>query len=70
MNKPSNPKPMGLYSLEEKECGCKIKRYTGGRVLIVGCKNHESSTEYVCPTCKKKHQSKQLLRKCKWSHAL
>ena len=48
-----NLKSMGLYSLELKDCGCKIKRFTGGKVVTIGCKNHQNSLEYVCPICEK-----------------
>jgi hypothetical protein len=48
---------MKICSLDVKKCGCKIKQYTGGRILILGCDNHKSLTEYVCPICRKKFPS-------------
>ena len=60
MNKTSDLKPMGLYSLEEKNCGCKVKRYSGGKVVTIGCMKHETVLEYVCPICEKKHNKKDL----------
>ena len=69
MRKKSNQRPMGIYSLELRECGCEIKRYSGGRVNTIGCKDHRNIIEYVCPICEKKYKKKQLLKECRWSHA-
>jgi len=60
---------MGIYSLESRECGCEIRRYSGGRVITIGCKDHRNITGYVCPICGKKYKKKPLLKKCRWSHA-
>jgi len=68
MNKQDNSKFRGIYSLEIKDCGCKIRRYSGGRVITIGCNAHSDRNEYICPICGKK-QSKKQLKTCKWSHA-
>jgi len=65
----SNQRPRGIYSSESRECGCEIRRYVGGSVIIVGCKDHPNHTEYVCPICGKKQSKKQLIE-CRWSHAI
>jgi len=70
VKKLSNQKPKGLHSLEIKDCGCRIKRYTGGRVMLMGCRNHDSFTKYVCPVCGKKYSKKPQLIECRWSHAI
>lgn len=66
----SEQKPMGLHSLEQKDCGCEIRRYTGGKTIVNGCKQHKNSTVFVCPVCSKEYSNKQELKKCRWSHAL
>ena len=70
MEELSKRKMMGLYSLEHKMCGCNIKRYTGGKVIVSGCTRHKNFMAYICPICKSKYQNKQDLKKCRWNHAL
>ena len=65
-----NQKAMGLYSLENMDCECEIRRYMGGKVIIIGCENHPGFSEYVCPTCGKKYRKRQQLKDCQWSHVL
>ena len=69
MKTKSGLKSFGIYSLENKYCGCQIRRYAGGIVITIGCQVHSNRTEYICPVCKKK-QSKKQLKECKWSHAI
>ena len=64
-----NLKSYGICSLEEIDCGCKIRRYVGGRIITIGCNDHTNKIEYVCPVCKKKLSKKQL-KECRWSHAI
>jgi len=70
MEQLKNKKYMGLYSSEFKTCGCEIRQYTGGKVLLIGCENHDDLTEYICPTCGQHYSKKNQLKKCQWSHAL
>jgi hypothetical protein len=74
-------KAMGIYSLENKECGCKVRYYVGGKVILIGCNNpHKNEVYYVCPnsTCKKEFHGlrngwvngKKELKEHLWSHAL
>jgi len=69
LNTKSNKKSMGIYSLESRGCGCEIRRYTGGKVITIGCKDHSNNDEYVCPICGKRQTMKQL-KECRWSHAI
>lgn len=70
MSKKSNHKRKGIYSSESRECGCEIRRYSGGKIITIGCQNHHNITEYVCPICEKKHKNYQLLKECRWTHAV
>ena len=67
---------MGIYTLHSKPCGCKVKEYIGGKVVVEGCKEHKTEVYYVCPSCSKEFHSKngkgkgkKLLKECAWSHA-
>jgi len=67
---------MGIYSLEILVCGCKIKRYHGGKQVLIGCKIHETSNNvsFVCGVCGKsfgeKNKGKKLLKDHQWEHAI
>ena len=40
---------IGIGSVEDKECGCIIKRYRGGRVVREGCRRpHLTEMWWVC----------------------
>ena len=70
MNTKSGLKTFGIYSLENKYCGCQIRRYAGGRVITIGCQVHSNQIEFICPVCGGKKQSRKQLKECKWSHAI
>ena len=59
-----------LYSQKFEPCGCKIRRYSGGKVFTKGCKDHSDKMEYFCPVCKKEYPTELELKACRWSHAL
>lgn len=70
-------KRMGIYNLQIKECGCRVKSYIGGKVVIEGCENHDTEVYHVCPSCSKifkgdsnhNGQGKKEMKQCVWSHA-
>ncbi|MBI5697867.1 MAG: hypothetical protein HZC29_05155 [Thaumarchaeota archaeon] len=69
-------KPMGLYGLEDLNCGCSVKHYTGGLVKLqpdIRCTNEPKHTvikiQWICPTCNKEFPTKKTLRKHKEVHA-
>lgn len=71
----SEPKRMGIYTLQSKTCGCKVKSYIGGKVVIEACKEHKNEIYYICPSCGKKFEGKHgkgksAMKECAWSHAL
>lgn len=68
----------GIYSLETKDCGCRIKSYVGGKVVIEGCNNpHLTEIYHKCPVCGKefhhkrtnRNNGKKELKKHLWTHA-
>lgn len=67
-------KLMGIYGLDILDCKCKVKRYRGGKTILIkyhGCKKHilDLETWYECVVCKGKF-SKRDLKEHKWSHAI
>ena len=60
----------GIFSLEVLDCGCKIKRYVGGKQITIGCNDHETTVAFVCPSCGKACKNKKASKDCAWSHAL
>jgi hypothetical protein len=77
----SQTKRVGIYSLLIKDCGCKVKSYVGGKVVIEGCNNgHETEVFHKCPSCGKifhgkrgkgryNNNGKTEMKACAWSHA-
>ena len=71
-------KPMGIYSLEVLDCGCKLKRYCSGVTVIdsedrnLQCTNpkHIDFKEYECRVCGEKFDGKTPLQEHRWSHAV
>ena len=66
---------MGIYALELKECGCRVKEYIGGKVVIEACKEHVKKIYYQCPSCGKRFdgksgKGKSAMKECAWSHAI
>ena len=74
----SNVKPMGIYSLEVLECGCKLKRYISGLNVIDSddrnsqCTNpkHKNFKEHECRVCGEQFKGKKPLSEHRWSHAI
>lgn len=69
-------KLMGIYALENLNCGCIVKHYTGGLVKLIPdirCTNnpkHDKKTvQWICPTCEKEFPTKKILKKHKEVHA-
>ncbi len=72
----SEVKFKGIRSEEILDCGCTLKRYISGLNVIdlednhPQCTKHRGFKEYECRSCGEKLQSKKLLKKHRWGHAL
>jgi len=62
----------GIYGLDEKDCGCKIKHYIGGKVVVEGCRKHRDKTGFYfeCRVCDKTFLGKMESKKHQWEHAI
>lgn len=59
----------GIYGEIKKECGCIVRRYMGGKVVIIGCNKHPNRTRkfYKCGVCGER-MTKANLKEHKWIH--
>ncbi len=61
---------MGIYSLEKQSCGCEIRNYVGGTVVVSGCQSHEANKYYICPSCGIRFDFGAELKRHRWDHAI
>lgn len=64
---------MTIFSKETKTCGCIVKKYIGGKIVLAKkCKKHKDEKTVVieCGVCGQRMSKREMKQNHRWTHAI